>query len=223
MTNIEKVLLFIRQHPGRTQREVSLETAVSPEQQVNSILRKLTKQGSVRRSDDERPYAYYPVLPVDGQRSTVSSEEAEARKGSPRESKEQQDAEKWLITNFSKKTGVVLAKRRVYLDDRKWVEVDGFSASPPSLCEAWAHIGPPKSAQKNKVMADALKLLFVDSFLGTNSKRTLLLCDGEAARPFQGVGWRGLCLARYGITVEIIEVPLEIRTKVIAAQKRQYR
>jgi len=226
MDNIGKVLQFVTRYPGCAQSDISLKTGISPEQQVNSILRKLIERGSVRRSDRERPYTYYPVLSGKDEGPQVPSAvpvAAEPEKGSPGESKEQQEAEKWLVKEFSEKTGVALVKRRVYLDNRNWVEVDGFSASPPLLCEAWAHIGPPKSAQKNKVMSDALKMLFVDSRLGTKSRRTLLLCDTEAAKPFQKGGWRGQCLETYTIGVEIVELPSQIKAKVIAAQKRQYR
>jgi hypothetical protein len=141
----------------------------------------------------------------------------------PGDSSEQQEAERWLLDCLSKRLGVTLAKKRFPLDGGGWIELDGFCESPLVLCEAWAHIGPPKSAQKNKVMTDAFKLLFVNTYVKGTGKRILLFADREAATHFQGKSWIAQCLNKYDITVEIIELPLELKTKVLGAQKRQYR
>ena len=91
------------------------------------------------------------------------------------------------------------------------------------LCEAWAHIGPPESAQKDKVMTDGFKLLFVNALVKGDSKRVLLFADPDAAAHFQGKSWMAQCLDEYNIIVEIIELPPELKNKVLKAQQRQYR
>ncbi len=139
------------------------------------------------------------------------------------DSSEQQEAEKWLVDCLSMKLGVTLTKRKFPLDGGSWIELDGFCESPLILCEAWAHIGPPKSAQKNKVMADAFKLLFVSALVRGDGKRILLFGDCEAATHFQGKSWMAQCLNKHNIIVEIMELPSEFKTKVLKAQKRQYR
>jgi len=104
----------------------------------------------------------------------------------PGDSREQKEAERYLMNSLSKKMGIALEKTSFDLEDSK-IELDGFSKSPLVLCEAWAHIGSPKSAQKNKVMADAFKLVFIDTALTkVNGKRILLFADLEAAAPFKG-------------------------------------
>ena len=141
----------------------------------------------------------------------------------PGDSSEQQEAERWLLGRLSKHLGVTLTKKRFLLDGGGWIELDGFCESPLVLCEAWAHIGSPKSAQKNKVMADALKLLFVNALVKGDGKHILLFADREAAAHFQGKSCMAQCLNKYNIIVEIIELPLELKTKILKAQKRQYR
>lgn len=139
------------------------------------------------------------------------------------DSGEQREAEKWLLDALSKKLGVTLVKKRWQLGEGSWIELDGFCELPMILCEAWAHIGPPKSAQKNKVMTDALRLLFVNSLLEGDAKLILLFADHDAAAHFQGRSWMAQCLSEYNITVEVFEMPPELRVRVLGAQRRQYR
>jgi hypothetical protein len=63
------------------------------------------------------------------------------------------------------------------------VTVDVYYESPPVLGEIWVHQGPPKAAQKAKVIADALKLLWLDrtEFQG-RARKILALTDEAAAR-----------------------------------------
>ncbi len=141
----------------------------------------------------------------------------------PGDSSEQQDEEGWLVDSLSRRLGVTLTKKRFPLDRGGWIELDGYYESPLVLCEAWAHIGPPKSAQKYKVMTDAFKLLFVNALVKGTGKRIPLFADREAATHFQGKSWMAQCLNKHDIIVEIIELPLERKTKILEAQKRQYR
>lgn len=141
----------------------------------------------------------------------------------PGDSSEQQEAQQWLLAALSAKLGVWVVKKRWQLDGGSWAELDGFAESPLILCEAWAHVGAPRSAQKDNVMTDAFKLLFVSSHLGKDSRRILLFGDHEAAKHFQGNSWMAGCLRRYGIEVHVVEMSAELKAKVKNAQKRQYR
>ena len=139
------------------------------------------------------------------------------------DSSEQRDAEEELLKELSKELGVNLTKKKFSLNGGSWIEVDGFCKDPLVLCEAWAHIGPPKSAQKNKVMTDAFKLLFASKLVKDNGKCILLFADHGAAAHFQGKSWMAQCLKEYNIEVRIIKLSQELRSKVMEAQKRQYR
>lgn len=145
-------------------------------------------------------------------------------KNLPGDSKEQQDAEKWLVSYFAQGKGVKLVKKKWTLLNGSWVESDGFCESPRIICEAWAHIGIPKSAQKNKVMTDVLKMLFIDSLeKSRKSSLVLLFGDEKAAEHFKGKSWMATCLKRNGIEVKVIKFPEEIKEKILKAQERQYR
>lgn len=139
------------------------------------------------------------------------------------DSSEQRQAEEWMIRALSEKLGVKLTKRKWSLEGGSWIELDGYFESPTILCEAWAHIGSPKSAQKHKVMTDAFKLLFVNELVKGNGKCILLFADTNAAAHFNGKTWMAQCLKEHNITVEVIELPLELKNEVLMAQRRRYR
>jgi len=141
----------------------------------------------------------------------------------PGDSSEQQEVEEWLVAALSKKLGITLSKKRWPLDEGSWIEIDGYSQYPQVLCEAWAHIGVPKPAQKNKVMTDAFKLLFINRLVEGGTKKILLFADHEAAAHFQGKSWMAQCLKYFDIIIEIIDLPPDLKTQVLKAQQRQYR
>jgi hypothetical protein len=143
---------------------------------------------------------------------------------SPGDSLEQQEAEELLIKLLGERLDLTLAKKRFPLPEGGWLEVDGVSESPAVLCEAWAHIGMPKSAQKNKVMADALKLRFAATLCDVPPERLLLvLADKEAASHFTGKSWMAQALRANRIEIDLVELPEATREAIRKAQARQYR
>lgn len=104
--------------------------------------------------------------------------------------------------------------------------VDGHCPNPPILCEAWAHIGPPKAAQSNKVLSDAFRLVYVADLAVRAGRRRprliLCFCDSEAARPFRDSrGWRATALTHFGIERYVIDLPADVRARVMEAQRLQ--
>jgi len=224
MTNSERVLSFVQKHPGHAQREISLRLHITPEQQVNTILRNLMKNGVLRRQRDDRVFRYHSVPASRGSKRRADETIAQPTGAEPPgQSREQQEAEVWLVHRVGSEFGVGLVKKRVPLDEGGWFEVDGFCRSPLVLCQAWAHIGSPKSAQKDKVMADAMRLLFASKCLGRSGKLILLFSDRKAAAHFQGRSWMAQCLRENDISIKIIELPPRLRVRVLQAQERQYR
>ncbi|MQA00932.1 MAG: hypothetical protein GEU80_16700 [Dehalococcoidia bacterium] len=108
-----------------------------------------------------------------------------------------------------------------------WIEVDAAAEEPPILCEVWAHQGPPKSAQKAKVMTDAMKLLFARSTLPEAQRERcrllLVLADPAAAAHFQDKSWMAGALTSQGIEVIVVDLPQDVREQIRDAQRRQYR
>jgi hypothetical protein len=92
------------------------------------------------------------------------------------------------------------------------------------LVEAWAHQGPPKSAQRNKILADALKFVHVAAALGRGHRKVLCFSDDEAARPFQSRrSWYAGALRTLDIQVHVVDLSAEWRNRILEAQRRQYR
>ncbi len=139
------------------------------------------------------------------------------------DSAEQKQAEKLLVDWLSARLGVKLVPKRLPLPTRGWLEIDGACDSPPILCEAWAHQGPAKSAQKDKVMTDAFKLLYAAQLVPERARMILLFACVKAASHFKGNSWMAQALKARGIEVQVAELPEPARAMIRAAQKRQYR
>jgi hypothetical protein len=74
------------------------------------------------------------------------------------DSAEQQACEALIIAGIGQSLGCTLTKQPIPLPSGGHLEIDGCSADRRVFCEAWAHQGAPKSAQKGKVMTDAARL-----------------------------------------------------------------
>ena len=143
----------------------------------------------------------------------------------PGDSSEQRKAERWMLSQLADKLGVSLQPKVIHLERGSYLEVDGYCPDLPRpiLCEVWAHIGRPKSAQKHKVMCDALKLLFAKRRLGVEARCMLVFGDEQAAAFFEGTSWMAECLEDAGIETMVIPMGQELADTVGEAQKRQYR
>lgn len=142
----------------------------------------------------------------------------------PGDSAVQRAAEGLILERVGKQIRVTLRPRIFGLRGGARITVDGVSADPPTLVEAWAHIGAPKPAQKNKVMTDALKLLWIRNTLLPDARCILALADKASAAPFlSSRTWMGFCLRDLGMEVLIVDLPPDVRVSVMEAQKRQYR
>jgi hypothetical protein len=153
------------------------------------------------------------------------SDEAEVELGgsAPGDSSEQKAAESVAMKLLGQRLGVELVPLRVPLEGGGRLELDGACESPPVLAEAWAHQGPPKAAQKAKVMTDAMRLLLAARTLGTSPKLILLFTDQEAVGHFTGRSWMAQALRELSIEVHVVELPDDVKQAVLRAQARQYR
>ena len=140
----------------------------------------------------------------------------------PSDSSEQRDAEVDLIAGLSKELGVPLQKRELDLTACT-IQIDGYSESPPIMCEAWAHRGKPKGGQPHKVLTDAFKLLFADTVLGKIHRKILVFADEAARKPFVEDRWQAQCLKHFGFETYVVSLPKEQLEKIKRAQERQRR
>ena len=105
------------------------------------------------------------------------------------------------------------------------VVVDGADESRTVLAECWAHQGSPKSAQRHKLLADAFKLAWIATTLNPRPQLILCLSDPAAAAPFipGGRSWAARALQDHRIAVCVVDLPDDLRQRLLEAQRRQYR
>lgn len=143
----------------------------------------------------------------------------------PGDSAALRQAEVGIIAALGIQLGVTLTPRRIVMADGTLVEVDGVSDDPPVLVEAWAHQGPPKPAQRNKVLADAMKLVLVGSVRSPGPRLILCFADQVAARPFISPArtWYAAALQAAQIEVVVVDLPPNVLELIRQAQVRQFR
>lgn len=76
---------------------------------------------------------------------------------------EQRDAERVMLDLLSQQLGRKLEPAKLTIPSGERVEVDGADLDRSILVECWAHQGPPKTAQRHKVLADAFKLTWIST------------------------------------------------------------
>jgi hypothetical protein len=126
-----------------------------------------------------------------------------------------------MLELLSQQLAVTLRKGRLRNAAGSYMEIDGMSQDPSILCEAWAHQGPAKSAQRAKVLVDAFKLVYASALLNGPVRKILLFSDESATSRFRGDTWAAQALSHYGIEIMVVELPEEIRDSVLRAQRRQ--
>lgn len=214
--------------------ELARRTGITPRQSVNQTCRRLEAAGLLRRIPGPEGklvnvLSREELRPVRSSRTdqplatpAVRSAENELPAGS---SAEQRAAERIMLDLLGARLGVQLDPGRITVPSGARVEVDGTDVDRTILVECWAHQGKPKAAQRHKVLSDALKLTWIASTIYPRPRLVLCLSDQAAAAPFRGTSrtWAGQAFADLGITVEVVELPADVRAAIVAAQQRQYR
>jgi hypothetical protein len=143
----------------------------------------------------------------------------------PGSSREQRDAERVMLDLLGQQLGRKLDPARLAVPSGERVEVDGADADRSVLVECWAHQGPPKSAQRHKVLADAFKLTWIATTMYPRPRLILCLSDPLAAAPFLpgARSWAARAFQDLGVTISVIDLPVHLRHDLLQAQRRQYR
>lgn len=132
-----------------------------------------------------------------------------------------------MVSEFSRQLGRELGRATIPIGKNK-VTVDGFHRDENriTLVEAWAHVGKAKSAQRNKVLSDMLKLAFLSSILRRSCPTShveshLVFADISAANVVNGNGWAALAAKEFGIAMQVIALSKEVIDTIKEAQRRQ--
>lgn len=213
--------------------ELAKKAGVQPRQTVNQICRALALQGALQRYRGRDGKIVNELTDDDAHRSSVDvaglppaiTTAPPNPELPPGNSTEQRQAERIMLDLFGQRLGIDLNPLRLTVPSGARVEIDGADTDRSVLVECWAHQGPPKSAQKHKVLADALKLTWIASTLYPRPRLFLCLSDPLAAAPFRpgAKSWSARALADLAITVELVELPAATRSAILQAQARQFR
>jgi hypothetical protein len=141
----------------------------------------------------------------------------------PGNSAEQRNAEPVLLKALADRLGLQLQPKAYSVPGARRVEVDGVSEHPLVLCEAFAHYGVLKSAQRHKIISDAFKLVYVERLLQRPARKIVVLACHEAAKRLLGETWAAVAFKTFGVEVHVVELPSELEACIRAAQKRQFR
>lgn len=108
------------------------------------------------------------------------------------------------------------------------VSLDGFYESPKQivLLEINARIGRMKTATRNKVCKDALKMAFVsramnDAWRGKRVRTMLVFLDDEARASFGPRSWANAAFEALGVETRVCAMDARHRRALLAAQRRQ--
>jgi len=134
---------------------------------------------------------------------------------------EQQMAEAFMRDLLNRRLDLSLQPQSFKLNRRAQVQLDGFDEKKRTLCEVYAHIGPLKGGQPDKVAGDILKMLLVEKYLGGCWRKIYCFADEIAKRKLIGISWLGACCSEFGIEPEVVELPKDKRVLILDAQARQ--
>ena len=132
----------------------------------------------------------------------------------------QRRAEEVIRELLSRRAGVSLAPRTIKLAAGAPVQVDAASDDGKVLAEIFARQGPLKGGQQKKVAIDTLKLITIHR---EQPAERLVICfaDREASAYATGGGWVAQALRTWGVEVEVVDIPAELRAEIRAAQADQ--
>jgi hypothetical protein len=139
------------------------------------------------------------------------------------DSGEQRRAESELINQLSLALGVELKSEPIELGEGVRIAVDGFNREHQVLCEVYAHIGPTRGGQPDKIATDILKMIAAEKRLHGRWRKILCFADPDAARCLCGRSWLAAVCRDFRVEIKILTLPADLHAAVVAAQQRQFR
>ena len=132
----------------------------------------------------------------------------------------QREAELVILAALSEKLGVPLAKRRIDLPAGAWAEVDGAAPDLSVLAEAFARQGAMQGGQRRKLALDVLKLITIRR-QHPDARLILAFCDQAAIASL--VGWQAEAVHAWQVDTVVVDIPDELRARLVQVQAEQYR
>lgn len=206
-----------------TMTEIVTAAELASELQINS-----KRLGRWLRSERQRGHALLASHPS-GIRWEFSREHADqlsrefeanvARRGVS-DSEVQRKAEAVIRDRLAERLQVPLEPRVIELAAGAPVHVDAVSSDGKVVAEIFARQGELKGGQQKKVAIDTLKLITIRREQ-PDIKLVIAFADEDASQYATGGGWVAQALRTWGVDVEVVEIPQDLRDEILAAQNNQ--
>lgn len=132
----------------------------------------------------------------------------------------QRRAEAVIRDRLAGRLGMPLEPKVVRLAAGAPMHIDAVSRDGLLMAEIFARQGELKGGQQKKVAIDTLKLITIRRER-PGTKLIVAFADEEAAAYAQDGGWVAHALRTWGVDVEVVEIPRELRDEIRAAQSKQ--
>ena len=112
----------------------------------------------------------------------------------------------------------------IFLTDASYprIEPDFYSGKHLIVGEIFAHVGPPKRGQHNKISNDILKMLLLDKMTRITHRKIIVVCDTREENALRGESALAECIRQFGIEIKRIDLDAETREKILFAQEQQF-
>ncbi len=119
----------------------------------------------------------------------------------------------WLNKDVKENAKILVGKT--------YMQPDFYSKEEGIIGEIFAHIGKPKKGQDNKIANDILKMLLLEKLEKRTYRKIIVVCDEQEMKKITGTSVLAECIRQFDIEVKMIDIETDLRTMLIAAQKRQ--
>lgn len=135
---------------------------------------------------------------------------------------EQQSAEIYIASIVEKWLGSSLDRNaKVILSGGVYIEPDLYSEKDKIICEIFAHIGPLKGGQKQKISQDILKMLLLEKSKATTYRKVIVVADDRVEKYLNGKSFISESVRQFEIEIKKVNLPDEMFVNVSNAQLRQ--
>lgn len=134
---------------------------------------------------------------------------------------EQQMAEQIIFEKVRNWLNKDLKENAKILVGKTYMQPDFYSKEDGIIGEIFAHIGKPKKGQDNKIANDILKMLLLEKIEKRTYRKIIVVCDEQEREKLKGTSVLAECIKQFDIEVKMIDIETDLRSMLIAAQKRQ--
>lgn len=119
----------------------------------------------------------------------------------------------WLNKNLKENAKILVGKT--------YMQPDFYSKEDGIIGEIFVHIGKSKKGQDNKIANDILKMLLLEKLEKRTYRKIIVVCDEQEMKKITGTSVLAECIRQFDIEVKMINIETDLRTMLIATQKRQ--